>query len=115
MTERRRGQGHRFPKGYVPWNKGLSYTMEKRTVYANRGAWMQAMKRRYGDRCMVCGWDKAPCDAHHIIAKASGGQHSIENGVLLCPNCHRLVAIGLITLEQIREAVVSAAVVNPSV
>ncbi|WP_408509611.1 HNH endonuclease signature motif containing protein [Paraburkholderia sediminicola] len=38
----------------------------------------------------MCGWDKAGCDSHHRIPKAQGGAHTIENGMVLCPNCHRI-------------------------
>ncbi|NCQ35041.1 HNH endonuclease [bacterium] len=39
---------------------------------------------------MSCGWDKARCDAHHREPKAKGGKHTIQNGMVLCPNCHRI-------------------------
>lgn len=74
----------------IPWNKGRTYVISKRIVYANKGAWAAALIRLYGNRCMRCGWNEARCDAHHIVSKRHGGVFSIENGVLLCPNCHRV-------------------------
>jgi len=44
----------------------------------------------HGHVCMVpgCGY-KTFVDAHHIIPRSEGGQHYVENGILLCPNHHR--------------------------
>ena len=73
-----------------PWNTGRSYVFGKRHIYANKGSWTLAMKRRFGDLCMRCGWQEATVDSHHIISKAAGGLFTLDNGVLLCPNCHRI-------------------------
>jgi 5-methylcytosine-specific restriction endonuclease McrA len=84
-------KGHNWRgKTRVTWNKGISYTIAKRTVYANKGAWNKALIRLYGNRCMRCGWDEATVDAHHITPKSEGGEFRVENAILLCPNCHRL-------------------------
>ena len=40
--------------------------------------------------CSSCGWDKAPCDIHHIIPKSKGGTDNYDNLTYICPNCHRL-------------------------
>ena len=79
-----------------PWNKGLSYTIAKREVYANKGTWSLAMRRMFGNACMRCGWDEAPTDTHHIIPKRDDGEMTMENGIILCPNCHRLAESGKI-------------------
>jgi hypothetical protein len=74
-----------------PWNEGKSYAIEGGgRCYKTRHAWAKAVVRHYGNACEKCGWDKARCDAHHRIPKALGGRHTIENGVVLCPNCHRV-------------------------
>jgi 5-methylcytosine-specific restriction endonuclease McrA len=52
--------------------------------------------------CMCCGWDKGPCDTHHILPKSQGGQYTLENGIILCPNCHRLAGCGLISPQELR-------------
>ena len=53
-----------------------------------------------GPSCEVCGWvppaivaeasgaDMMP--VHHLRGVASGGDHSRENLILLCPNCHAI-------------------------
>ena len=84
-----------------PWNKGKSYVFSIRKVYANRGAWNKAMRRLYPDACMRCGWNAASCDTHHIVPKADGGEFSLANGIILCPNCHRLADTGLLTAKEL--------------
>jgi len=84
-----------------PWNKGKSYTIDKCKEYSTRVSYKQAMERTYGKACMRCGWDDGPCDTHHINEKSNGGKNRIENGILICPNCHRLVHIGIISPEEL--------------
>ena len=84
-----RAQEKRRPQG--AWNEGKSYAIaDGQHCYKTRHAWARAIIRHYGNKCERCGWDKARCDAHHREAKAGGGKHTIENGIVLCPNCHRL-------------------------
>lgn len=84
------------------WNLGKSYTLASKRVYANQGSWMNAVKRTYGDACMACGWAAAPCDCHHILPRSEGGPNSVENAVVLCPNCHRLAHHGHFSAEALR-------------
>lgn len=56
----------------------------------NRESWSIVSKLYYGNKCMECGWDKGECDAHHKIPVSKGGKNTINNAVILCPNCHRL-------------------------
>ncbi len=73
------------------WNEGKSYAINNgERCYKTRHAWAKAVIRHYGNRCERCGWDKARCDAHHRSHKAQGGLHTITNGIVLCPNCHRI-------------------------
>ena len=48
--------------------------------------------------CKRCGWQEGPTDTHRIIPGRKGGKYNRENVVPLCPNCHRLVTLGLIEL-----------------
>lgn len=41
-------------------------------------------------RCVICGWDEATCDVHHINGR--GDEHS--NLIMLCPNHHRVAEEG---------------------
>lgn len=73
------------------WNDGKSYAIgDGEHCYRNTRAWSKAVLRHYGNGCMACGWDKARCDAHHRVPKSRGGLHTISNGIVLCPNCHRV-------------------------
>lgn len=86
------------------WNKGKTYTFSSKQVYANKGAWNKAIRRLFPDACMRCGWNEASCDTHHIIPKSRGGQYIIENGIVLCPNCHRLADFGLLVTSELQAA-----------
>jgi hypothetical protein len=48
------------------------------------------LKEQRGDRCERCGYNEVPAILvfHHKVERANGGADSIENGELLCPNCH---------------------------
>lgn len=41
--------------------------------------------------CSICGWNESTCDIHHIIQKKDGGNDNIENLIVVCPNCHRII------------------------
>jgi hypothetical protein len=41
--------------------------------------------------CVNCGAPLSWCDAHHIVHWAAGGTTDIDNGVLLCRPCHRMI------------------------
>lgn len=90
-------------KPVIPWNKGLTYIHQSKQVYANKGGWNKAIRRIYPDKCMRCGWDEGSCDTHHIIAKANGGEYTLENGIILCPNCHRLADTGKLSPEYLKD------------
>lgn len=86
----------------VPWNKGKTYVHERKRVYANKGAWNKALRRLFPDKCMRCGWNESSCDTHHIIPRSNGGEYTLENGVILCPNCHRLSDFGGVGVDELR-------------
>ena len=46
------------------------------------------------DKCVICGWD-GPCDSHRSV---SGDGYTEENTFIICPNCHRLLHRGTLTL-----------------
>jgi len=73
------------------WNDGKSYAINNgERCYKTRHSWSKAVIRHYGNKCQDCGWDKGRCDAHHRVPKAKGGKHTIANGTVVCPNCHRI-------------------------
>lgn len=50
------------------------------------------MTVKYGRRCMLCHRKlrkkKGCVTYHHIIPISEGGETTIENGAILCPDCH---------------------------
>lgn len=60
---------------------------------SSRGSKMR--KKIKNSVCVACGWDKAYCDRHRINNLLGYKQENIR---ILCPNCHRLVTLGLITV-----------------
>lgn len=73
------------------WNDGKSYSINGGArCYKTRHSWAKAALCQYGNKCERCGWAKARCDVHHRNAKARGGLHTIDNAIVLCPNCHRV-------------------------
>lgn len=40
--------------------------------------------------CQICGWDKDRCELHHIIPRKLGGESTLQNLMIICPNCHKL-------------------------
>ena len=54
------------------------------------------MKRNLDNtKCKRCGWSEGPCDRHRLIPEKG---YVEGNVVSLCPNCHRLVTLNLISL-----------------
>lgn len=54
--------------------------------------------------CKRCNWYEGPTDTHRIIPGHKGGKYNRENVIPLCLNCHRLVTLGLIELDnEVRE------------
>lgn len=47
------------------------------------------------DKCIICGWDEGYCDRHRVIPELG---YTKENIRILCPNHHRLVTFGAITV-----------------
>ena len=50
--------------------------------------------------CVLCGWDKAVCDRHRIKFGSDGGAYIHENVISVCPNCHRLIHMNLIKIDE---------------
>lgn len=58
--------------------------------------------------CKRCNWHEGPTDIHRIIPGSKGGKYNRENVIPLCPNCHRLVTLGLIKLSNVRSVSASS-------
>ena len=53
------------------------------------------------EQCSVCGW-AGPCDKHRLKAAKDGGGYSIENVIIVCPNCHRDYHRGINPYQRLR-------------
>lgn len=78
-------------------------TLGGRKCLSKNGQWISRpnAKERFKAKklpCSICNWDKAPCDVHRKISGKENGTYSMKNMVSLCPNCHRLVHLGIIQL-----------------
>ncbi len=49
-------------------------------------------------KCSICNWD-GPCDRHRILHGSEGGRYTKGNVMILCPNCHRLLHLGKLSLK----------------
>lgn len=58
----------------------------------------QAIKK-YGNICELCKYN-FDIETHHIIPKKEGGNHEIDNLIVVCPNCHRLITKKRIELKD---------------
>lgn len=47
--------------------------------------------KRANKSCSICGWNESTCDIHHIIPLSKGGTNNIDNLIIVCPNCHRVI------------------------
>lgn len=52
-----------------------------------------------GNKCELCGYDKAPVlNIHHKLEKCNGGSDEEDNLIVLCRNCHGEIHTGLLTI-----------------
>jgi hypothetical protein len=65
-------------------------------------SWSKAIKQFVGDKCVRCGWNEAGCEAHHIIPKSKGGLNTLQNAIVLCPNCHKLADLDKLSIEYLQ-------------
>lgn len=91
-----------------------SYTYKRSKIRSINRALYKEICRNYGYKCAICGWSvpshtpngglqkQNGCELHHIIAYKDKGSESKENLILLCPNCHKLADLGVITQDELR-------------
>lgn len=73
-------------------------------IYTSTATFRVIIRQQFLDRCAICGWDEAPCDVCHIVARKAGGGNTFENVVMLCPNHHRLFDSGRIPMDAVLTA-----------
>lgn len=75
-------------------NKARTGTKYGRGQPNNRQKLIERLKEQLridrGNKCERCGYDESPqiLVFHHKIERSNGGADTVENGELLCPNCH---------------------------
>ena len=70
----------------------------KKQDYKN-GKTISMYKKIDRSLCGICGWNKTICDQHRIVYGCNGGKYTTGNLISLCPNCHRLVHRGLLSIK----------------
>lgn len=70
--------------------------------------WRKEFRRRVLERdkaCVMCGWseDIDKLDPHHITDRNEmpNGGYAPENGITLCPVCHRSAEFGIYSPEEL--------------
>lgn len=71
--------------------------------FSTGSTFRKSVRRFFYDRCAICGYDRLPNDVCHIIDSCDGGEDTIDNVTMLCPNHHREFDRGLISIETIYE------------
>ena len=71
-------------------------------VYKNSATWKRALLQIYPYQCQIknCGYTLF-VEAHHIVPAVDGGQMTLPNGCLLCPNHHAEAHAGLVDIKAL--------------
>lgn len=72
--------------------------------------------KAYNCECAICHWSIPEwmpqyshketmhgLNYHHIIPSAEGGSSSLDNVIVLCPNCHKAAHAGILTPEYLKQ------------
>ncbi len=52
--------------------------------------WKEVVRKRAGEVCEVCNKSHAKLNCHHVITRHDTRfRYCLDNGVLLCPTCHK--------------------------
>ena len=57
----------------------------------SRSEIFQALLNKYGNKCQSCGIERAELEIAHVVPKAKGGRHELDNLALLCRSCSHLL------------------------
>lgn len=88
--------------GFPMRNKTASNRGGNRRTTTEVRRFQKKCLRKYGYRCIVCGYDKF-VNAHHIEPWASTKNDDVGNGIILCPNHHAEADYGVLTEEELRK------------
>lgn len=76
-----------FGKRYAVHHKNID---EINSILQISSRTVAKILKRAGVGCVLCGWNLASLDLHHVIPVAKGGSDEHQNLVIVCPNCHRM-------------------------
>jgi putative restriction endonuclease len=97
-----------MPTAPIPANGDRYGTPVMMRQRLGQGAFRLAVTDGYNRRCAVSGEKTLPIlDAAHIRSYAEGGEHSVDNGLLLRTDIHRLFDLGYVTVTERRQFAVS--------
>jgi len=56
-------------------------------------------------QCEICGYDEFPeaLEGHHIIPRSKGGRNTIDNCIIVCANCHRILTLTNKSIKKLKE------------
>jgi predicted restriction endonuclease len=63
---------------------------------------LHKVMQRMMSGCLICGWNEASCDIHHLKGRKIQNPHHISNLTYLCPNHHRLCHNKKIDIKSIK-------------
>ncbi len=91
-----------YDVGYLP---DLPILERKRDIteigkYIRNHLFAKSIRSVY-ERCAICGFQyDYILDAAHIVPVADGGTDTYDNGLGLCPNCHRMFDKGFLLVDE---------------
>lgn len=91
--------------------KAKNYRARRNNGTRNERAMLETIREL---PCVICGWQEAPRDVHHIIPVSQGGKNDPSNLVTLCPNHHRMAHYNFISEDSLRKAVESRTISSSS-
>ncbi len=89
----RTSRGSKGKPGQTQYRKWCDGCYRRRRGKSNRSEWLKSISAL---PCARCGWNESLCDKHRFVPGSEGGTYREDNVVPLCPNCHRLVTVGLV-------------------
>ena len=103
MHRQRNKKGLPMDMEYDTRFRSLKIELDINNEFDSKESWAKTLKLLFGDYCSICGWKETTCDSHHIIFTKNKGKNVIQNGIILCPNHHRMVHKKLISQEYLLE------------
>ena len=95
-----KSRGHN-KAGNITFSKLCSSHHNKKYGLPNSSRQRRYWKKRKlfpNNECTLCKW-VGPCDRHRIKMGKDGGGYVLGNVIILCPNCHRLLHLGRLSLK----------------